>query len=146
MKHCNGCDTTKRREEFYTRKGDKPTSRCKACMSAAANRWRSNNRERAAENMRNLRARRSAADARYYFGVSLWKYGITVDEYDAMFEAQNGQCAFCFTSEDLCIDHCHESGQVRWLLCRKCNSGLGMFNDDPELLVRAGTLLAGRKN
>lgn len=74
---------------------------------------------------------------------SLRPYGITVNDYDAMLERQGGRCAICGTadpgrsSDVFAVDHCHETGQVRGLLCYKCNTGLGMFRDDPRQLVTA---------
>ena len=54
--------------------------------------------------------------------------------------AQEEACAICGYpqfSEDLSIDHCHETGEVRGLLCKHCNLGLGHFRDDPERLKAA---------
>lgn len=68
------------------------------------------------------------------------KYGLTESEYLDMFDEQGNKCAICSTSFDevrACVDHSHETGKVRGLLCDKCNKGLGHFNDDPELLSKA---------
>jgi ribosomal protein S14 len=63
-----------------------------------------------------------------------------------MFSRQGGLCAICGKPEttkrkgvtfQLAIDHCHDTGRVRGLICRRCNSGLGYFYDDPMLLQRA---------
>ena len=62
-------------------------------------------------------------------------YGLTVKEYLALLEAHNHQCAICGASESdrnnkkLVIDHCHQSGKVRGILCHKCNLVLGNAND-----------------
>jgi len=75
-------------------------------------------------------------------------YGITADEVDAMFADQNGQCAICRqTPERLAqmhVDHDHELGHLRGLLCSSCNQGLGQFGDDPALLLRAVVYLRQR--
>jgi hypothetical protein len=79
---------------------------------------------------------------------SQWKrtYGITGEDYDRMFEAQNGRCAICWKEEarlfqgtprHLSVDHCHKTNIVRGLLCFACNTGLGHFADDVILLRRA---------
>ena len=70
-------------------------------------------------------------------------YGITTDEYDAMLVAQSGLCAICRRSSDLTlhVDHCHKTGRVRQLLCQRCNPALGLFDDDPELLIAAALYL-----
>ena len=67
------------------------------------------------------------------------KYGITVADYEAIREAQQGRCALCgaMPTESMHVDHCHKTGRVRGLLCGHCNKGLGLFRDDPELLRRA---------
>ena len=69
-------------------------------------------------------------------------YGITPEEFDKMYVEQNGCCYLCNKSEKelstkLHIDHNHKTGKVRHLLCKKCNSGIGLFNDDPILLQKA---------
>lgn len=71
------------------------------------------------------------------------KYGITIDDYERMFESQNGVCLICgkpptgnTTTKMLAVDHCHKTGLVRGLLCHKHNSAIGLLDDDIEL-VRA---------
>lgn len=68
-------------------------------------------------------------------------YGITVDQFEAMASAQQGMCAICGSVLDMGfnthVDHCHDSGDVRGLLCRDCNVGLGAFGDDTTSLERA---------
>lgn len=74
------------------------------------------------------------------------KFGITPEKYVEMLLAQNGVCAVCSKPETsihngkvrpLSVDHDHETGAVRDLLCGKCNSGLGYFNDDLTLMAKA---------
>ena len=69
------------------------------------------------------------------------KYGVTRAEYERRAEAQGYVCALCGEPERvqqrLLIDHDHETGKVRDLLCHLCNVGLGNFRDDPRLLDRA---------
>jgi hypothetical protein len=67
------------------------------------------------------------------------KYNITHDEYLSMFYQQGGVCDICQEPKDdeLCVDHCHESGTVRGLLCHKCNKALGLFKDNLASLKRA---------
>lgn len=57
------------------------------------------------------------------------RYGITLDDYNSVLEAQNGRCAICgeLPSNHLCIDHDHKTGKVRGLLCISCNVALGWF-------------------
>lgn len=74
-------------------------------------------------------------------------YNITFEEYMIMFNQQQGKCFICGNKEPvinpsgkrrwLAVDHCHTDGHIRRLLCVKCNSGLGNFNDDTDLLKKA---------
>lgn len=70
------------------------------------------------------------------------KFGITIDDYKLMLEKQNYCCLICGThrnefNKDFAVDHNHKTGNVRGLLCGKCNQGLGKFNDNIELLEKA---------
>ncbi len=74
------------------------------------------------------------------------KYGIGVEDYEKMLEAQRHGCAICRATQcasggSLAVDHCHRTGKVRGLLCFKCNTAIGKFNDSAELLARAARYL-----
>lgn len=71
------------------------------------------------------------------------KYGITKKMYESLLAEQGGGCAICGRVDDLAIDHNHETAQVRGILCRRCNAGMGQLQDDPELLKRAAYYLGG---
>lgn len=80
-------------------------------------------------------------------GIIRRQYGITLAKYDEMLEKQDYKCAICGNEDEvegrrLAIDHCHSQGHVRGLLCGKCNRGLGLFYDNPELLQNAINYLA----
>ena len=75
-------------------------------------------------------------------GIIRRQYGITLAEYEQMLRDQDNKCAICGNEDEvegrrLAIDHCHDSGNVRGLLCGKCNRGLGLFYDNQELLGNA---------
>ena len=77
-------------------------------------------------------------------------YGITLVEYTEMETQQKFKCKICRTSDfsagrgnRMVVDHCHESGEVRGLLCHGCNVGLGSFRDDPRILKKAIKYLYG---
>jgi hypothetical protein len=67
------------------------------------------------------------------------QYGISAAEYDALLKKQNGACAVCRrrSKERLCVDHCHLTGMIRGLLCRRCNLALGILKDDQGSLIAA---------
>lgn len=80
------------------------------------------------------------------------RYGITPEFYEQMASSQQGKCAICGRDNDknsrwgtkerfLQVDHCHESKKVRGLLCYYCNVGLGMFRNNPDLLIAAARYL-----
>ena len=82
-------------------------------------------------------------------------YAITVEQYNEILERQGGVCAICRGEEtrtvkgticSLAVDHDHETGQVRGLLCQACNAALGGFRDDPELLKRAADYIEEGSN
>jgi hypothetical protein len=68
-------------------------------------------------------------------------YGLTIKEYEAMLTGQGGVCRICKPPPPkggkLHVDHDHNTGKVRGLLCRNCNHGLGNFKDNPFLLIEA---------
>lgn len=76
-------------------------------------------------------------------------YGLSRADYERRLQNQNGLCAICLLppkpSERLAPDHDHETGQVRGLIHRRCNSAIGFFDDDPELLERAAAYLRRAK-
>ncbi len=75
----------------------------------------------------------------------LKQYGITPEQYDEMVEEQEGRCAICGElppeGERLHVGHCHRKGALRKLLCRSCNTALGLLRDSPELLRKAAEYL-----
>lgn len=75
-------------------------------------------------------------------------YGVSRQQYLDMLKAQGGRCAICGRTADdvtsgdprqkeLSVDHCHATGKVRALLCAGCNTGLGKFFDNPDLMEKA---------
>jgi len=141
-KTCTKCFRSQPNTEYYKDKSKKDghCSSCKSCLyiysqtterKAAVNRqskrWRKNNPEKSAQSVTN-------ANLRY-------KYGISLDEYDVMYKTCKGLCEICNKEEGagkrLAVDHCHETGEVRGLLCFACNTSLGKFNDSISTLEKA---------
>jgi Recombination endonuclease VII len=104
-------------------------------------RWTENSERRTKQ--RSYRARNHRKDLLKYY------YGMSVEDYDAFLARQRGACAICMkpSAQTLCVDHCHATGKVRGLLCRKCNLGIGHLGDDPNLLRAAiGYLEAAQRS
>lgn len=120
MKECTRCKQTKKLEEFYKtspKYGGKPRSACKECYIE----WRNTTG-------RNKQYKR--------------RYGITIEDYNTIFNSQNGKCSICKKHQSefktaLAVDHCHKSNEIRGLLCYNCNSGLGRFQDNVDNLTEA---------
>jgi hypothetical protein len=106
--HCPKGHAYDEENTYYTKKG---TRACRACRRA------------------NVRKQRFA------------RYGMNEADFERLLEEQKGMCAICMEvfSHRLPphIDHCHTTGQVRGLLCGKCNTALGQFLDSPEILYEA---------
>ena len=72
-------------------------------------------------------------------------YGITLKEYDSLYARQNGKCAICGTEQwgdrGPFVDHDHDTGEVRGILCSKCNYALGLFGDSLTLITLAAEYL-----
>jgi hypothetical protein len=68
------------------------------------------------------------------------RYGISLEQWKELYQRQNGLCALCgkvFSGNDIVVDHCHTTNEIRGLLCHKCNRGLGHFDDNPDRLLKA---------
>lgn len=65
------------------------------------------------------------------------KYGMTYEDYEELLAIQEGKCALCETVAMLAVDHCHETGKVRGLLCNRCNLGIGLLKEDTNIFKRA---------
>lgn len=71
------------------------------------------------------------------------KYGLTEADLKRMLADQMGVCPICQSTRPEHVDHDHETGRVRAVLCFNCNAALGMFKDRPDALRRAATYVEG---
>ena len=83
---------------------------------------------------------------RTYRKALLRKYGLTLGDYERMLFEQDERCAICESPEcdsnnSMAVDHDHQTGKVRGILCRRCNLVLGKMEDDPSLLEAAAAYL-----
>lgn len=142
MKTCTSCQQTKPIEAFSLDKRRGHAARCKECRKAESNAWRRKNRDYQNAKDRKRYAENPAKWARHLRN----KYGVSAEEYAERLDRQGGCCAICRTSaaelgETLAVDHSHETGQVRGLLCAKCNRMLGCANDKPDVLLAGAVYL-----
>ena len=116
MKKCSKCCQCKPLDEFNYQH-----AQCKSCYSE------------------------KRRDTRY-----LKRYNLSLDDYDSLYDEQGGKCAICETSDPggrrsrFCVDHNHETDEVRGLLCYKCNSALGYFGDSPAVVMRGYKYLTAK--
>lgn len=106
-------------------------------------RWALNNPQKTAENRRkqNIKNKESGAFKRWHLKKH---YGLTYEEFNRILSSQNNRCGICkkiFTNVlplIPCVDHIHDaSNKIRGLLCKSCNSGIGFFKEDVEILRKA---------
>lgn len=65
-----------------------------------------------------------------------YHYGISEKQYQDLAVNQNGKCAVCGDAEKLFVDHNHETGKVRALLCTRCNTAIGLLRENPEIVQK----------
>lgn len=88
---------------------------------------------------------------RYSRKNTLKQFGLTQEDYDKILQSQNGHCAICGNGtngnkKNFCVDHDHETGKVRGLLCHNCNVSVGLMKESPLLLRKAAEYLESFKN
>ncbi len=125
---------------------------------ASVKKWRVSNREKALaatrrwaqENPDKVKAATVAYRAAHPGCSSRWarewrranpeyflrKYGLALGDFIKFAVAQNARCAICGQQKKLCVDHSHATGKVRGLLCRQCNSAIGLFGDSESRVTR----------
>ena len=111
--------------------------------------WIANNKEKIEEYKRLYRQDAIKQERSKVYHRARWlkeNFNMTVDDYMVMYETQKGQCAICGSDQNgnrknFCIDHEHETGKVRGLLCHNCNVSVGLMKDSPALLRQAAEYL-----
>jgi len=139
-KQCRVCQEVKPISEYYKVSSNKSgyENRCKSCNIAAQKLWANNNKEKRNAIEKKYRSKPEVIRRRV-----LQQYGIDETIFQELLAKQKNMCKICekeFTSMAH-VDHCHTTGIVRGLLCGKCNRGLGMYDDDPNLLRKAADYL-----
>jgi hypothetical protein len=111
----------------------------RAANTARARAWYYENRE---DQLVKMRAKYQAEKYDRAASARLKRFGLTQEGFDSLLVEQGGGCAICGSTKaggrgGFAVDHCHETGRVRGLLCANCNNGLGRFKDDPVRLYAA---------
>lgn len=149
---------------------DEAISTAKEKQRERLKRWRATNREHIKTYQKAWREKNAVSVAQYQkeyheeyrkregATAAYWKrnlrtnYNMTPDEFNALWQSQNGECAICGvvmsprgrSTTSVAVDHNHETGAVRGLLCRACNAGIGKLKDDPDILMSAAEYLIER--
>ncbi len=164
FKYCPKCQRQLPVSGFWknTKTRDGLQAQCKTCMNLASKRYsrtaKGRQRDRRYWQSEKGKANNHRAGKKYRLthpekiktitrNTNLRRsYGITIEEYNALFELQQGRCAICGRPEPdkmrgrirrLAVDHCHVTGHVRGLLCAMCNRGIGCLQNNPDILRKA---------
>ena len=162
MKTCTKCNQTKSISDFSKNKRIKDglSYYCKTCFSSINRQVYLNNSEKKkAHSKARYAANKDACIAltmkwiknnpRRAKNNSLLKdHGITIEQYEMLFQKQDGKCAICLKHQTelrirLAVDHCHKTNKIRGLLCDTCNRGIGFLKEDKEILTKAINYLDG---
>jgi len=127
MRTCNICGETKSLTEYYVNNKGNLHGKCKKCYV-----------KRQQEKYDPLKKRNENLKR---------CYGITIEDYNEMLEKQDGKCATCGSTETagrksgrggaadvFAVDHCHDTGKVRGLLCHRCNRAMGLLGDNTQII------------
>jgi hypothetical protein len=128
----------KNREQILAERKQEYAEKTEEIKAQRRKRYRENESVRKASWVTNLRHR----------------FGMTEEEYNEIFDRQEGCCAICGVSDcktktgkqRLSVDHDHSTGEIRALLCAHCNVGLGAFQDDPTIIKKAMEYLHEHRN
>lgn len=144
MKKCSRCGQEKTTSDYHkdNRNPDGLYGWCKDCARAKAREYRANNVEKVRASQRETKRKKPE----FYWEKNLRDhFGITVEQYQKMLDEQNGCCAVCGLAETeihpksnrvrrLAVDHCHDTGRIRGLLCNRCNRAIGLFRDSADVI------------
>lgn len=136
-KICNTCKKEKSIEEFHFTNKEKGIRRnkCNSCQADYIQKYKSEQGERLKDKWRLASRKYLKGDKRR--NKTLAKYGLKKEDYNKMFDEQEGRCKICNKELTLVVDHCHNTNKIRGLLCNGCNVGLGCFEDNIQLLENA---------
>ena len=141
-KKCSKCKIKQSEEKFYKNKSTKDglQSQCKSCSKK--HREKPEIKKRILENTKKYKKTFEGKKSQRKYELKI-KYNITIEDYNSMFEAQNGRCKICGIKnhefdidKNLSVDHDHETKKVRGLLCINCNTNLGWFEENRDNILK----------
>ncbi|QNP73677.1 endonuclease VII domain-containing protein [Streptomyces roseirectus] len=144
MKRCSRCKEDKPRAAFASNKAARGglQAYCREC-------WSAYHQARQLAKGKNVRPRVEAPPGHKYCRACgrarhlKRNYNLTESQRDEMIAEQKGLCVICLKAPAVHVDHCHETGRVRGVLCFNCNSAIGKLGDDPDAVRRAASYLEG---
>lgn len=147
-KACTSCSTSKPLDQFHRnpRTKDGRQYKCRTCCSEYGKRWYIENKDSVGKK---CSAYYEKHKDRYRHQRREWRfrtqYNLTSAEWEVMFAHQGGRCASCGTdsAKRLVVDHCHDTGKVRGLVCDPCNLAIGLADDSPVRLRSIAAYLEG---
>lgn len=138
MKQCTKCKDLKSLNEFGKDKTTK-SGLCYQCKKCKGKYGRTHKIEMAGYKKKYRRSEKGKLKGREQGLRS--KFGITLKQYDEMFEQQNGVCLICGSAGEcyrrLAVDHNHKTGKIRALLCSNCNNMIGLAKENVIILQSA---------
>jgi hypothetical protein len=129
LKVCRLCGEEKPLDHYYKSKArtrDGHRHECKMCVNFTTTKYYRENRENLVEKRKDYHYRRN--------------YGITLNDFLRMSEEVGNSCEVCGDAP-VVLDHCHTTGEVRGILCNKCNQALGLMRDNADLIVKLSDYL-----
>lgn len=141
FKKCTKCKEVKELSKHFYKRSEKNKKHLyrSHCIECELKRKREQHRKRYANDEKYRERKRDESYKR--------KYKSSLSDYEKLLKSQKGLCAICKTSDpgknrnNFAVDHCHDTGAVRGLLCDRCNRGLGYFLDNAILLLKAAMYL-----
>ena len=136
-KRCNDCGIEKLWDEFQLDPKCKPLAYCIPCFRQRGKNWAKANPEKTRRQDRKTQLRR--------------RFGLSLEDYERMLAEQGGGCAICGRldsgrpyAKNFSIDHNHTTGEIRGLLCNKCNIAIGLFEESEAAMLAAIAYLRDR--
>lgn len=148
-KTCSRCKRLKLKEDFQKDKRglNGLSSQCKECKKVSRSKRKKYDSEYWQKWSKEHREKLRLRDTEYNLKR---KFNISLKDYDNLLQNQSGGCAICTASKSrsgkkLAVDHCHSTGKIRGLLCNECNTSLGLFKENLEILKKAINYLENSK-